>query len=147
MARRNSAVPFAGVNVLFDPGARDRLRLAWRLMRDPRVAPRLSVAVPVLTLLYVLSPFDLVPDFLFGAGQIDDLGAIGLAVLVLTRLVPMLAPVEVLREHRRAMGLDDGHRHDHAGRAGRDVIDADYRIKTGGETPSPPRAGRRSPLA
>jgi len=125
MGHRDSAVPFAGANVLLDPGAWDQLRLAWRLVRDPRVAPRLSVAVPVLTLLYVVSPLDLVPDFLVGAGQIDDLGAIGLAVLVLTRLVPMLAPADVLREHRRAMGFDDGRRNDQAGKAGNDFIDAE----------------------
>lgn len=32
----------------------------------------------LLLVLYVLSPYDLVPDFLFGPGWLDDLGLIGL---------------------------------------------------------------------
>lgn len=135
MSHRKAAAPFAGANALLEPGLWDRLRLAWRLVRDPRVAPRLSFAVPVLTLLYVVSPLDLVPDILLGVGQIDDLGAIGLGVLILTRLVPKLAPADVLREHLRAMGLDDDRRHNHEGMAKTDVIDADFRIKPGQDTP------------
>ena len=48
------------------------LKAAWRLFRHPRVPLRLK-AIPVLTALYVAHPFDLVPDFLLGFGQIDDL--------------------------------------------------------------------------
>lgn len=145
MAQRNVASSFGGANALLEPGGWDRLRLAWRLLRDPRVAPRLSVAVPLLTLLYVVSPIDLLPDVLLGLGQIDDLGVIGLAVLMLTRVVPRLAPADVLREHRRALGLDGDPRPDDARGAGNAVIDADFRIKTEQATSRSGRATRPSP--
>ena len=32
----------------------------------------------ILSILYVISPFDLIPDFLFGAGWVDDLIVLGL---------------------------------------------------------------------
>lgn len=48
------------------------LKAAWRLFRHPRVPLRLK-AIPVLTAVYVAHPFDFVPDFLLGFGQIDDL--------------------------------------------------------------------------
>ena len=47
-------------------------KAAWRLFRHPRVPMRLK-AIPVLTAVYVAHPFDFVPDFLPGFGQIDDL--------------------------------------------------------------------------
>jgi uncharacterized membrane protein YkvA (DUF1232 family) len=42
-----------------------------RLLRDDRVRRRVKVAVALL-LLYLLMPFDLVPDFIPVAGQLDD---------------------------------------------------------------------------
>jgi len=49
------------------------LRLAWRLMREPRVA-LVAKALPVLAALYVVSPLDFIPDVLPVLGQMDDLG-------------------------------------------------------------------------
>lgn len=105
VSHRQTSPPLAGANLLLEPGTWDRLRLAWRLFRDPRVASKLKTAVPVLTLLYVLSPIDLLPDVLLGLGQLDDVGAIGLALIFATRIVPRLAPAAVLEEHMAAMGL------------------------------------------
>ena len=82
----------------------DRIHLAWRLFRDPRVSPRLKTYVPVLCALYVLLPIDLIPDVLLGIGQVDDLGLIGLAMAVLT-LALKFAPREIVAEHLAAMGL------------------------------------------
>jgi len=48
-------------------------RLAVRLLREPRV-PLLLKAIPVLALIYLISPLDLIPDILPGLGQLDDLG-------------------------------------------------------------------------
>ena len=46
-------------------------RLALKLLRDPRV-PLWPKAAAGLAVLYVLSPLDLVPDFIPLAGQLDD---------------------------------------------------------------------------
>lgn len=63
------------------------LRLAWRLMREPRV-PAIAKAIPALAALYVVSPLDFVPDMLPVLGQLDDLGILILSVKVFLRLCP-----------------------------------------------------------
>lgn len=64
-------------------------------MRDPRV-PIWTKAVPVLALLYVISPIDFLPDLVPGLGQLDDIG-IALAAM---RLFESLAPADVVGEIR-----------------------------------------------
>jgi uncharacterized membrane protein YkvA (DUF1232 family) len=76
----------------------EQIELTWRLLNDPRV-PLLSKAIPVGALLYVLSPFDLLPDFLIGIGQLDDLGVL----LAAMRLFEASAPEAVVSEHRAEM--------------------------------------------
>jgi uncharacterized membrane protein YkvA (DUF1232 family) len=102
---RRTASAFGGASALLDRGMRDRLRLSWRLLRDERVS-RLKLALPALLALYVVSPIDPIPDFLLGLGQMDDLGVVIAGVLLLARLMPMLAPGDVVDEHLRAMGTD-----------------------------------------
>ena len=87
-----------------DLHALDRLHLAWRLFRDPRVSPRMKTIVPALCVLYVLSPVDLIPDVLIGLGQVDDIGFIGLMMAALT-LAMRFAPRPIVAEHLAAMGL------------------------------------------
>lgn len=70
------------------------IRLAWRLLRDPRVPVWLK-AIPVLSILYVLLPIDIIPDILLGLGQLDDLAL----VIGGVRLFTSLAPHEVVEEH------------------------------------------------
>ena len=70
--RRTEARAFAA----FIP---DCVILLRRLLGDPRV-PRRRKAVLGLTALYLAMPFDLVPDFIPVAGQLDD--AIVLAVVL-----------------------------------------------------------------
>ena len=70
--RRTEASAFAA----FIP---DCVILLRRLLGDPRV-PRRRKAVLGLTALYLAMPFDLVPDFIPVAGQLDD--AIVLAVVL-----------------------------------------------------------------
>jgi uncharacterized membrane protein YkvA (DUF1232 family) len=65
-------------------------RLAVRLFREPRV-PMVLKAVPLLALLYVISPVDFVPDFIPGLGQLDDLGIIIAALELFVRLCPSVA--------------------------------------------------------
>ena len=91
--------------ILAEPGLWDNLRLTWRLAQDNRVAPAIKLIVPIAALLYVLSPIDVIPDFLLGLGQIDDLGIIGGTILLALRLLPRLAPSPVLAEHQAALGL------------------------------------------
>jgi uncharacterized membrane protein YkvA (DUF1232 family) len=76
----------------------DRFLLTWRLMRDPRV-PLWSKAIPVLGVIYVLSPLDFIPDFLIGLGQLDDLGI----VLLSMRLFEATVPAYIVGEHREAV--------------------------------------------
>jgi len=65
-----------------------------RLLGDPRVPARWKVA-SVLALVYLALPFDLVPDFIPIAGQLDD--AI-LVALVLRGLLRSAGPL-LLRQH------------------------------------------------
>lgn len=74
------------------------LKLFWRLLKDRRVPlpPKLLV---ILALAYVFTPIDLLPDFLAGLGQIDDLVVIFLGLQAFVRLCPQ----EVVREHVQAI--------------------------------------------
>jgi uncharacterized membrane protein YkvA (DUF1232 family) len=70
-------------------------RIAWRLMWDGRV-PMSAKLVPILTVLYVLSPIDFVPDVLVGLGQLDDL-----AILLLgTQLFIAVSPKDIVERIR-----------------------------------------------
>ena len=53
-----------------------QVRLSWRLICDPRVPVGLKMLIPGLATLYAVSPIDIVPDFLVGLGQLDDVGII-----------------------------------------------------------------------
>jgi uncharacterized membrane protein YkvA (DUF1232 family) len=66
------------------------LRLAWRLMKEPRV-PRYAKAVPALALAYVLFPLDVIPDILPMVGQLDDLGVLLLSMKLFLRVCPPAA--------------------------------------------------------
>ena len=60
---------------------------ARRLRRDPRVPRRARVAV-VIALLWVLSPIDLIPEFLPIIGPLDDVLVVALAFRYAARQVP-----------------------------------------------------------
>jgi uncharacterized membrane protein YkvA (DUF1232 family) len=78
-------------------------RMAIRLFREPRV-PMLLKGVPLLAFLYVLSPIDLVPDFIPGLGQLDDLGITLAALELFVRLCPSGAQAfhrEAITQRRR----------------------------------------------
>jgi uncharacterized membrane protein YkvA (DUF1232 family) len=66
------------------------------LLKDPRV-PRSSKALLVGTVAYIVSPVDLLPDFVPFIGQVDD--AL-LAAVVLRHFVHSAGP-EVIRQHWR----------------------------------------------
>ena len=60
-----------------DPGMFDRLRLGWRLLRDPRVPAWPKWIVPVVAAIYVVSPIDAIPDVVPVAGFADDAVVLG----------------------------------------------------------------------
>jgi len=69
-------------------------KLLWRLARDPRV-PRRNKALFAGVGAYLLVPFDIIPDWVPGIGQLDD------AILFLLTLDGLLnrVPEEVLADH------------------------------------------------
>jgi uncharacterized membrane protein YkvA (DUF1232 family) len=78
----------------------DLVVLVLRLLRDSRVRPG-DKAMAVLGVAYVLSPVDLLPEFLFGPiGLLDD--ALVLALTV-SRLVNRVHP-DVVRAHWSGQG-------------------------------------------
>jgi uncharacterized membrane protein YkvA (DUF1232 family) len=76
------------------------LKLFGRLTMDARVslAPKL-VLVGILT--YVVLPTDLVPDFLFGVGQLDDL----VIILGGLKLFLRLCPPDIVQEHLQTISV------------------------------------------
>jgi uncharacterized membrane protein YkvA (DUF1232 family) len=70
------------------------VRLYWRLLWDSRVSlwPK---ALLVLSLLYVVSPVDLIPDVIPFFGELDDL----VVLIAACRLFMYLCPQEVVHEH------------------------------------------------
>lgn len=60
---------------------------ARRLRRDPRVPTRAKVAVAIAGL-WVLSPIDLIPEFLPVIGPLDDVVVVALALRYAARSVP-----------------------------------------------------------
>ena len=87
LGRRSDARALAG----FIP---DCVVLVHRLVRDPRVPRRRKLALGLLAA-YLVLPFDVVPDFIPVAGQLDD------AILVALVLRPLLrgGGAPLLREH------------------------------------------------
>lgn len=73
----------------------DQIRLTWQLLRDPRV-PLWAKIIPIVGVLYVLSPIDIIPDFMIGLGQLDDLAI----VLGGMRLFASVVPEHIVEEHR-----------------------------------------------
>jgi uncharacterized membrane protein YkvA (DUF1232 family) len=73
-------------------------RLPLRLLREPQV-PTLLKFVPLLGLLYLVSPIDFVPDFLPVLGQLDDMAVIVAALQLFVRL----CPTEAQEFHREAI--------------------------------------------
>jgi uncharacterized membrane protein YkvA (DUF1232 family) len=68
-------------------------KLVFRLLRDPRV-PGLNKALFGAVAVYMLTPVDLIPDFLGVLGWVDDLYLLGLA---LGRLLASAGPNALLK--------------------------------------------------
>lgn len=75
---------------------------ARRLRRDPRVPRRVKVAVAVAAV-WVLSPIDLIPEFLPVIGPVDDIVVVALALRYAARHVPPQALVEAWPGEQRIL--------------------------------------------
>ena len=62
----------------------DCIVLFKRLLGDPRV-PRRAKATLILVIAYLATPFDLVPDFIPVAGQLDDAILVAAAIAYVSR--------------------------------------------------------------
>jgi uncharacterized membrane protein YkvA (DUF1232 family) len=70
------------------------VRLFLRLLRDRRVIWS-AKALLIGTIVYILSPFDILPDFWLVLGQMDDLALFAMAC----RMFIQLSPPEAIKEH------------------------------------------------
>jgi uncharacterized membrane protein YkvA (DUF1232 family) len=78
-------------------------RLVYRLIRDPNVPLYLKL-LPFFSLLYLIFPFDLIPDMAPIIGQVDDL-----AILVaFSKIFIELSPQDVVKEHLTQIQEEDG---------------------------------------
>jgi uncharacterized membrane protein YkvA (DUF1232 family) len=98
------------------------LRLAWHLLLDPRVPLLTKLIIPGLMGLYILSPIDIIPDWILGLGQLDDLAVLVLAV----KLFIELSPADIVQEHLRRLTGRGSPAQSQASEG--DVVDADYRV-------------------
>lgn len=67
--------------------AGNNLLVAWYAVQDPRL-PWIARSLLLLFALYLISPFDLLPDAFPVLGWLDDLGLIAFALPALLRLIP-----------------------------------------------------------
>jgi uncharacterized membrane protein YkvA (DUF1232 family) len=69
-------------------------KLLFRVVRDPRVPKRQKVILGAVAT-YIVVPFDVIPDWIPGLGQLEDLAILIVALDGLLNKVPR----EVLEEH------------------------------------------------
>ena len=101
-------------------------RLALRLVRDPRV-PLAAKLIFGATMLYVISPIDILPDWIPVVGQVDDV----MALMAGLNLFLRACPAWLVEEHEDAI---DGRRGEPRGpepfgtpaSAGGPTVDAPY---------------------
>jgi uncharacterized membrane protein YkvA (DUF1232 family) len=109
-------------------GAWENLRLTWRMLRDPRVAPYAKVLLPVLALVYLISPIDFIPDMILGLGQVDDLGVIALLGYLLITYVRRAGWATLIEKGPVASARRESPKNANSYTESSDIIDAQYRI-------------------
>ncbi len=78
------------------------VRVAWALLRDPRVPLWTKALIPGFWLAYFLFPLDLLPDVIPVLGEVDDL----MLFLLMVRLFIAMSPADVVREvEQRVRGV------------------------------------------
>jgi len=100
----------------------EQLRLGWELMWDPGV-PLWTKLIPLIGILYIISPIDFIPDPILGLGQLDDLGVLLLGLRTFMHFIPD----DVVRQHvRRRSSTSDSWR---VVDEGPPAIDVEYEVK------------------
>jgi uncharacterized membrane protein YkvA (DUF1232 family) len=106
----------------------NRGRLAFRLMKDPRVPIYLKV-IPAAAMLYVISPLDFIPDIAIGIGQLDDIGILLAGIEGFIALCPQY----VVEEHQAEINGIDPFNAAPGGSArsagSSETIDGEYHVK------------------
>lgn len=68
------------------------IKRAWSEFINPAVSWRMKL-IPIIAMLYALSPIDVIPDVFVGLGQLDDVGIILLALKLFMSLTkPRVMP-------------------------------------------------------
>jgi uncharacterized membrane protein YkvA (DUF1232 family) len=130
MQQKPSLSPQAKVGLLAELTRNGRL--VWRLLQDKRVALWIKAIIPG-TIVYLLSPIDLIPDALLGLGQLDDLAIILLGF----KSFIDFCPPEVVKEHLAdiiSVNTPRQPSQDAGGRA--DYVEGQYRVL---DSPQPPQ--------
>lgn len=82
---------------IFQLRTRAKLQLFRMLLRDPRIPPLVKL-LPIITIVYLICPIDLIPDFIPGVGHLDDLVVVVLALYLVFRLTPPQVLASLLNE-------------------------------------------------
>lgn len=75
-----------------------QIRLVYRLLLDPEVPIYLKV-LPLAAVIYLLLPFDFLPDVIPGLGQLDDITIL----IVGAKMFIDMAPHQVVERHLQGM--------------------------------------------
>lgn len=78
----------------------EKIRLVYKLMLDPEVPLYLKL-LPFAGIVYLLLPFDFLPDVIPGLGQLDDLTIL----IVGAKVFIDMAPHQIVERHIRNMRL------------------------------------------
>ena len=94
-----------------------QFKLVWALFTDERISLWAKSIVPI-SLLYLISPIDFMPDVILGLGQLDDLGVILLGMTLFVRL----CPPEIVDYYLKKLEYGDDFYNDD------ETIDTTYRV-------------------
>ncbi len=92
------------------------------LLRDPKIPFWAKAAIPALAAVYVISPIDLIPDFILGVGQIDDIGVILLAATASAAFLQRFFASQEAQPEPARVRTDEPQN-------GSEIYEANYRVK------------------
>lgn len=82
------------------------IKRAWSEFINPAVSWRMKL-IPIIAILYALSPIDVIPDVFVGLGQLDDVGIILLALKLFMSLAqPRIMPGSVNKSGDEKLASD-----------------------------------------